>query len=99
MGKSVILLTSIFLITGCASYVPIGSLYTEGTTGLQDNGGPTSKTGRACVTSFFGLIATGDGSIEEAKRAGSITKVSTVDYETRNFLGIYGEHCTVVKGE
>jgi len=85
-------------VTGCASYQPMGSFFTEGKMGVQDNGGPTGKEGRACMTSVLALVATGDASIDAAKRDGGITNVSTVNYEVSNVLGIYGKYCTVVQG-
>jgi hypothetical protein len=58
-----------------------------------------TKQGQACARSYLGLIATGDASIEAAKRAGGITEVSVVDHHTTNVLGIVGDFCTVVKGK
>ncbi len=99
--KKIAVVLGLVLLTGCASYIPYGSLYTEGKMGVQDNGSSTvpNKEGKACMNSFLSLIATGNASIEEAKRAGNITKVATVDYTVTNVLGIYGEYCTVVKGD
>ena len=46
-----------------------------------------------------GLIATGDASIDAAKKHGSITKVSSVDHSSTRILGYYAKFCTVVTGE
>ncbi len=97
--KKTILFGILLLLSGCASFVPMGSLYSEGKLGLQDNGGSGTKVGRACVHSVLALFAVGDGSIEAAKASAGITKVSIVDYEVQNILGIFGDYCTVVKGE
>jgi hypothetical protein len=87
-------------LVGCASYSPMGLAYTGGTTGLSvDNNVKPVKTGEACVKSFFGLFTFGDGSIAQAKADGEITKVATVDYDVTNYLGAYGQYCTIVKGE
>lgn len=51
------------------------------------------------ANSYVGLIATGDASIAAAKKAGNITQVSSVDHYTKNILGVYGEYCTIVKGQ
>ena len=57
-----------------------------------------SKEGKACGTSILGWIAQGDASIVAAKANGGITKVSSVDHYAKSILGIYGEWCTIVKG-
>ena len=58
----------------------------------------TTKEGKACGTSSLGAIAQGDASIVAAKANGGITKVTSVDHYAKNILGIYGEWCTIVKG-
>jgi hypothetical protein len=57
-----------------------------------------TKEGKACGTSILGWIAQGDASIVAAKANGGITKVSSVDHYAKSILGIYGEWCTIVKG-
>jgi hypothetical protein len=57
-----------------------------------------TKEGRACATSILALFATGDASIDAAKRNGGITEVSFVDHTAKNVLGVFGEFCTIVKG-
>lgn len=86
-------------VTSCASYAPNGALYTDATMGQSASGVAGAKTGQACAKSYLGLIATGDASIAAAKTAGGITQVSSVDQHTTNVLGIFGEYCTVVKGQ
>jgi hypothetical protein len=63
------------------------------------NQGVGSKRGEAMVKNYLGLIATGDGSIEEAMKNGEINQVYTVDHKLLNILGIYAEWTTVVTGE
>jgi len=58
-----------------------------------------SKTGEACASSILGLIATGDASIETAKKTGGITEVGSVDHSSMNILGFYAKFCTIVKGK
>ncbi|OGT20899.1 MAG: hypothetical protein A2V90_01445 [Gammaproteobacteria bacterium RBG_16_57_12] len=86
------------LVTGCATPMPVGGLYWEGKIPLDAEGDAGGKTGKACMTSVLSLIATGDASIAAAKANGNISKVSTVDFEAKNILGIYGTHCTIVTG-
>ena len=59
---------------------------------------PSTKEGKACAESILGLLAHGDASVRAAKEAGKITEVSVVDHSARNFLGIVGEWCTIVRG-
>ena len=58
----------------------------------------TEKQGKACAESILGLIARGDASVRAAKENGGITEVTTIDHSARNFLGIVGEWCTLVRG-
>src|SRR5512140_1149265 len=58
----------------------------------------TAKEGKACGTSILGAFAQGDASVMAAKANGGITKVTSVDHYAKNILGIYGEWCTIVKG-
>ena len=92
------LLVLLVILAGCASYVPVGMLYTGGKMGVQANSGDAPKTGKACMVSVLGLVAGGDASIEAAKAAGGIKEVEVINYEVTNVLGIYGEYCTIVKG-
>ena len=57
-----------------------------------------TKEGKACGTSILGWIAQGDASIVAAKANGGITKVSSVDHYAKSILFVYGEWCTIVKG-
>ena len=56
------------------------------------------KDGKACADSILGLIAKGDASVRAAKENGGITEVTSVDHSARNFLGIVGEWCALVRG-
>jgi len=58
-----------------------------------------SKVGTSEATSILGMVATGDASIEAAKNNGGITKVSHVDFNSDNILGVYGKYTTTVYGE
>jgi hypothetical protein len=57
-----------------------------------------NKTGEACATNILGIMATGDASIDAAKKAGGISTVSSVDHTSTMVLMVYGKYCTVVKG-
>lgn len=63
-----------------------------------DNKGAT-KQGRSCSTGILGLAAWGDASVDAAKKAGGISTVHSVEYESTAVLGfIYVDVCTVVHG-
>lgn len=89
------------LLTGCATPLPWGVIYTEIKQPIAVGDKPVlgTKTGRAMSTSVLGIVATGDASISTAARNGGITRISHVDYEVRNILGLIGEYTTVVYGE
>ncbi len=60
-----------------------------------------TKRGEACVLNILGLVATGDASVEKAKRNGNIKDVYTINREVFGltlYFPIYGKSCTVVRG-
>ena len=100
MGTMVL---SVVFATGCASVAsPVGNgfIFTavDGPVTLTENVG-SRKTGEACASNVLGLFATGDASIDAARRNGAIAKVSTVDHTSFSLLFLYSRFCTVVKGE
>jgi hypothetical protein len=88
-------------LTGCATYIPMGSLYVGAKGGIGTSTGEISytKVGTAEVTSILGLVAFGDGSITTAVKNGGIKRVKYVDYEVENILGIVGTYKTIVYGD
>ena len=58
-----------------------------------------SKRGEACAQNYLGLVATGDASIDTAKKSAGITKVASVEESSTRVLGYYARFCTIVKGE
>jgi hypothetical protein len=91
---------------GCGVGYPYGSLYTgiqvphgmarDEVSGAAKTG---DKAGQACATGILGLVATGDASLDAAKKAGGITEVHSVEFKGMNVLGIYTQGCTVVHGK
>lgn len=76
----------------------MGIIYTDAwSAGTVTDGQPGNRSGEACMTSIFGLVATGDASIEAARKAGAVTLIQSVDYKSNNVLGI-ATYCTVVRG-
>jgi hypothetical protein len=105
--KTMALLTilAVFLmgtLTGCGFVAdgPFGWAYTNSkspiTIGTAKSG---SKTGQACVRSYFGMFTVGDGSIETAMKTAGIKEVYTVTHDNFSILGTYTSQCTVVSGE
>jgi hypothetical protein len=87
------------LLASCATPFPMGTLYTGVSTGeVANNNVAITKTGEACNTSIFSLIATGDASVRAAKASAGITNVATIDHTANNYFGIYGSYCTIVRG-
>ena len=90
-------------LSGCAAMSansPVsGFAYTsaKGATAVTSND-IGAKTGTSCATSILGIVGLGDSSIASAAKAGSITKVSTVDSENTVILGVWAKNCTVVTG-
>ena len=98
-----IVLAGICLVTlaGCANVNgPVPAALSAYTT-PQDLGTYTqaTKRGEACMTNFLGLVATGDASIDSAKKAGNITRIASVESSHARVLGYYARFCTVVIGE
>ena len=90
-------------VSGCLSAPfepPVGlvsiikaPLSTEGTWEMG------SKSGEASSISILGLAALGDCSVSTAAAAGGISKVNHVDYEYRNYVGVYQKATVIVYGE
>ena len=97
----VVALFAVAMLAGCATPFPQGVLYTDMKLPLDvtGNGGKAPKVGTAECTSVFALVATGDCSIEAARKQGGITKIHHVDWDANNVLGILGNYKVVVYGE
>ena len=87
------------ITTGCV-YSEVGpALFTDIKGPIAPSAGVAKgKTGTSCASNIIGIVAMGDASIEAAKRAGSITKVTSVDHHS-TWMVVYGEFCTIVTGE
>jgi hypothetical protein len=98
---TVIVFLSGFILVGCASYQPMGVIYTKVDSGIAAAGGPVgySKVGKAEASSVLGLVATGDASIQTAVKNGNIKTIKYVDYHVENILGVIGRYTTTVYGD
>ncbi|MEY4546924.1 MAG: hypothetical protein RL685_3119 [Pseudomonadota bacterium] len=95
---------------GCLPFTqqgyPVGGIFT-GTKApsaldraeLSGDNKAATKVGRACSTGILGVAAWGDASVDAAKKAGGISSVHSVEYESTAVLGfVYMDVCTVVHG-
>lgn len=90
----------IFGLSSCGAVGPVGAIYTGTTTPLTATSnqiGP--KVGESHCISILGLVAIGDGGVQEAANKAGIKKVSTIDTKTMSILGVYTKTTTVVTGE
>jgi hypothetical protein len=97
----IISVLALFLTSCIAVSTPVlGTLYTDVKAPLAatSNSG-SSKVGTATAQAIFGLVATGDASIEAAAKSAGITKIHHVDYHSKNILGIIGTFTVMVYGE
>jgi hypothetical protein len=88
-------------VTGCQPvHAPLmGVLYLDVKGPITATAAGGTREGKACAQSILGMVATGDASIDAAKKAGGITEVSSVDHSSNSVLGITAEFCTIVHGK
>jgi len=96
-------LLAISALVGCASVVPRGGISSNMVLPVQvvDTKVVSSKVGKASCVSWFGMVASGDASIEAAAKDGGITKISHVDWKVVSDIpvGIKTIYTTTVYGE
>jgi len=95
-----------FSLVGCAfplQQMPAGLIASDVTVPSWNSvASPTvgSKTGKATCAAVLALFASGDASVKKAALNGGITKVMTVDTNTKAYLGgLYWSVTTIVTGE
>ena len=89
------------LLVGCATaHSPVtGFIYSEVQSGVGATANQVgNRVGSACATSYLGVVATGDASIEQARKNGGITQISSVDASSENILMFWAKYCTIVRG-
>ncbi|MCK4441506.1 MAG: TRL-like family protein [Sulfurovaceae bacterium] len=104
MFKDSILLGSmvVFFVSGCAFRPTQAFVYTDTKAPYMATSSDSQANKRGIseeCTNILGIVATGDCSIDSAKKNGGITTVSSVDWEGTSFLGIYSSGKTVVTGK
>ncbi len=59
-----------------------------------------TKSGEACTKGVLWIAAWGDAGTDTAMKAGSISKIATVQYSNYSILsGLYSQYCTITYGE
>lgn len=98
--NAIYLIAAASLLCSCGGFSerPIGTIYSSVADPVAATSTGGSRTGTAESTSYLGLVALGDSSIEAAKKNGGITSVSSVDTHRKNILGIVTSYTTTVKG-
>lgn len=89
-------------LSGCAVVATpaLGTIYTDVKAPIMATSNSLgSKVGTGEVTSILGAVATGDASIQSAAQSAGITRISHVDYESTNILGIFATYTVYVYGE
>lgn len=76
----------------------VGSLYTDVTAPVAAGPGTGERVGTSKSTTYLGLIAVGDASIEAAKKEGNIKTVTSADEHIESILGIVTTYTTTVHG-
>lgn len=94
---------ALLTLGGCmpVSTNAIGLLYTETkgpVTATSVKETSATKTGTACEQTILALFATGDASIDTAKKSAGISEIISVDQTAESIVGVYAEYCVVVKG-
>jgi hypothetical protein len=81
---------AIFAMTSCSITIPVSA--TSNPIG--------TKIGKSTGTGFFEVLNFGvDASISSAAHNGGITKVSTVDFQKQDVLGIVQIYTCIITGE
>lgn len=92
MKKAVFALAgaAMFVLSSCSITLPVNA--TSNTVG--------NKVGKSSGVCYLAVLCFDvDASIQTAAKNGGITKISTVDYTTKNVLNIIVTHETTVTGE
>lgn len=83
-----------------ATQAGMGGLYTDVKQGeLATSNVRGSKVGTSKASSYLGIIAIGDASLDAAAKNGGITRISHVDSHKKSILGIINTTETIVYGE
>jgi hypothetical protein len=102
MKKSLLSLACVATLASCVSTgynsMSGGLVSLNGGAAIYGEGKIGSKMGKACAKNYLGLYSNGDASIVAAAKNGGITNITTIDSMFKSYV-VYGETCTVVRGE
>ncbi len=103
MKTKLITISALALISSSCAYAPsqigIPTIYGNSTEPLLISANPRGKKeGIACGKNILGIATKGDFSVEAARANGGITKITSVDKQVKNVLGLFAQVCTIVKG-
>lgn len=98
---------AVIVLAGCTTAIPRGGIYSEMTLPALATGNKALtkttglKVGTSQCVSWFGMVATGDASIDAACQKMKITKIYHVDWKVVSEypLGIKTVYTTTVYGE
>ena len=90
---------ALFCLGGCVTTTfPVAGAWTQDVRVTLDGKiASGSKKGQACATSYMGVFAIGDASVEAAAANGGITRVKSVEAVVNSRI-VFGKYCTVVRG-
>lgn len=60
---------------------------------------PSTKRAEGCLHYIFFFIMWGDASAGSIALQNKIKRISSIDHSTLSAFGIYGNYCTIVRGE
>ncbi len=78
---------------------PKGQIYSNTKIGIYATGEKSTNEGTACTHSVLGLFAFGDSSIHTIKEKSGIKEVTDVNWQAKNFLGLYASLCVIIGGK
>lgn len=100
--RSLVLVPLLGVAGGCGAFVtaPVsGFLYTNVTAPVTATSqSSVTKSGSATCTSYLGLVATGDCSIEAAAARGGISTIHHVDHKSNSLFGLFAKYTIYVYG-
>jgi hypothetical protein len=98
-GLLVLASASLFLAGCTTTTYPVAGMWTQDVrVSVDGNKKPANaKEGRACATSYVGVFAFGDASVEAAAANGGISRVQAVEALV-NARIVMGTYCTIVYG-
>lgn len=99
---SALLIALTVFFAGCATPFPVGAAFTDVELPIMatsNSASSSTKKGVATCESYLCLFAVGEASIQKAAENGDIKKITHIDWDAKNILGVYGVYTVTVYGE